>query len=184
MPPTRTFRLSGRARKSVLLLHIVSAAAWFGVDLALGILIVTALVTSDLATAGMALQAVDMFAVWPMFAASLVCLGTGVVLGLGSKYGLLRYKWVVVKFVINLGMSTLIYFALRPGVGDAATLGERMLAGEQLSAPADLLGPVIVAPTLLLTAFLLSVFKPWGRTRIGRRADEPRSRRPKVPAGV
>lgn len=165
-----TLRLTGRTRKSVLVLHIVSAAAWFGIDLAMGIVLVTAMVTDDPQVAGTALQAADLFAIWPIFTASLLSLGTGVLLGIGGKYGLLRYKWVVVKLGINLAMSTLIYFSLRPGVESAATLGQRLLDGESVDLPVDMLYPVIVAPTLLLIAFLLSTFKPWGRTPRGRRA--------------
>lgn len=161
-------RLSGRARRSFLVLHILSGAAWFGIDLALGILVVTALVTDDPQTAGTALQAIELFAICPMFGASLVCLASGVVLGLGSKYGLLRYWWVAVKLAINVLMSALIVVALRPGIGEAASIGARLMAGDGTAAvPSGLLFPVVVAPTLLLTAYLLSVFKPWGR--IGRR---------------
>lgn len=165
-PAARSFRLSGRARKTVLVTHIISGGMWFGIDLALGILAVTAMVTDDRGTAGMALQAIDLFAIWPMFGASLVCLASGVLLGLGSKYGLLRYWWVAVKLGINVAMSTLIYFALRPGVTEAATVGERMSAGDATAQiPEDLIFPVIVAPTLLLIAYLLSTFKPWGLIR-------------------
>lgn len=161
-------RLSGRARKSFLVLHILSGAAWFGIDLALGILAVTALVTDDAQTAGTALQSLELFAIWPMFGASLVCLASGAVLGLGSKYGLLRYWWVAAKLAINVLMSTLIVVALRPGIGEAASIGARLAAGDATAQlPTDLLFPVVVAPSLLLTAYLLSVFKPWGR--IGRR---------------
>lgn len=163
---TKAFRLTGRARKTWLVTHIIAGGMWFGIDLALGILAVTAMVTDDRATAGMALQAIDLFAIWPMLGASLVCLGTGVVLGLGSKYGLLRYWWVAVKFGINVAMSTLIFFSLRPGVTEAATVGERMSAGDATAQiPENLIFPVIVAPTLLLVAYLLSTFKPWGRIR-------------------
>lgn len=159
-------RLSGRARKSVLLLHIVAAAAWLGIDLALGILVTTALLTDDAVVAGVSLQAVPLFAIWPMFGASLLCIVTGTVLGLGSKYGVLRYWWVVVKGVINVLMTVLIVAALRPDVDDAAAIGRRMVAGDPTAeAPSDLLAPVIVAPSLLLAAYLLSVFKPWGRIR-------------------
>jgi hypothetical protein len=158
-------RLAGRTRKTFLLLHVVSGAAWFGIDLALGILVVTALVVDDPRTAGMALQAVELFAIWPMFGASLLCLAAGVVLGLGSKYGLLRYWWVATKLALNLLMSTLIVVSLRPGVGEAASIGERLMAGDMtVSVPGDLLFPVVVAPSMLLTAYLLSIFKPWGRT--------------------
>ncbi|MGH3432813.1 MAG: hypothetical protein ACRDQB_08270 [Thermocrispum sp.] len=186
MTASTRFRLTGRTRKTFLVLHIITAAAWFGIDLALGILIVTAMLTSDPQTAGMALQVVDLFAIWPMFVASLLCLGTGVVLGLGSKYGLIRYKWVTVKLGINVAMSVLIFFSLRPGVGAAATIGERLMAGD-LSAqvPEGLIYPVVVAPTLLLIAYFLSTFKPWGRTPAGReRPAEPRAPRTRTPVGV
>ena len=56
----RARRLGGRTRKAFLSLHVVSGAAWFGIDLALGILVVTSLVAGDPRTAGMAVQAVEL----------------------------------------------------------------------------------------------------------------------------
>ncbi len=163
---TTTRKLGGRARKAVLLVHVLSAAAWLGIDLALGILVVVSLSTSDVNTAGVAIQAIDIFAIWPMLGASVVCMISGVVLGVGSKYGLVRYWWVTTKLVLNVGMSLLIAFALRPGVAEAARIGERMMAGDPAAViPSGLLYPVVVAPTLLLVAYVLSVFKPWGRIR-------------------
>src|SRR4051794_16853137 len=159
-------RLGGRARKAFLVLHIVSGSAWFGIDLALGILVVTALTAGDPHTAGMAIPTGELFAIWPMFAASLLCLTTGAVLGLGGKYGLGRVWWGAAKLVMNVLMSTLIVVALRPGVGEAADIGERLMAGDTTTpVPSGLLFPVMVAPSMLLTAYLLSVFKPWGRIR-------------------
>lgn len=168
---TTTRKLGGRARKAVLFVHVLSAAAWLGIDLALGILAVTALSTSDADTAGIAVRAIDMFAIWPMFGASVVCMISGAVLGVGSRYGLVRYWWVAIKLVMNVGMSLLIAFSLRPGVAEAARMGERMMAGDPTAAiPSGLIHPVVVAPTLLLFAYILSVFKPWGRIR---RSAEP-----------
>ncbi len=163
---TTTRKLSGRARKAVLLVHVLSAAAWLGIDLALGILVVVALSTEDVNTAGIAVLAIDLFAIWPMLGASIVCMISGVVLGVGSKYGLVRYWWVATKLVMNVGMSLLIAFSLRPGVVEAARIGARMMAGDPSAVlPPDLMYPVVVAPTLLLFAYVLSVFKPWGRIR-------------------
>ena len=114
----------------------------------------------------MAVQAVDLFAIWPMFVASLVCLISGAVLGVGSKYGLVKYWWVAVKLAFNVIMSILILFSLRPGVAEAARIGARMVAGDPTAAvSAHMLGPVVVAPTMLLISYVLSVFKPWGRVR-------------------
>ena len=163
---TTTRKLSGRARKAVLLVHVLSAAAWLGIDLALGILVVVALSTEDVDTAGIAVQAIDLFAIWPMLGASIVCMISGMVLGVGSKYGIVRYWWVAIKLVMNVGMSLLIAFSLRPGVVEAARIGERMMAGDPSAVlPPDLMYPVVVAPALLLFAYVLSVFKPWGRIR-------------------
>jgi uncharacterized membrane protein len=159
-------KLSGRARKGMLLVHILSAAAWLGIDLALGILVVVALSTEDTSTAATAIQAIDLFAIWPMFGASVVCMISGAVLGLGSKYGLVRYWWVAIKLFMNVGMSLLIAFSLRPGVREAAEVGKRMMAGDPTAViSSDIMHPVVVAPTLLLFAYILSVFKPWGRIR-------------------
>src|SRR5688500_3084883 len=99
---TTTRKLSGRARKALLLVHVLSAAAWLGIDLALGILVVVALSTKDVDTAGIAVQAIDLFAIWPMLGASIVCMISGMVLGVGSKYGIVRYWWVAIKLVMNV----------------------------------------------------------------------------------
>lgn len=149
--------LEARARKCALVAHIVAVGAWIGIDAVLGVLTVTALVTGDPAVRATSLQALPLFAVWPMLTAALLALATGVVLGLGTKYGLLRYWWVAAKLAVTVLMAVLILVALRPAVGEAAR-EQRIL-----------LYPVVVAPALLLFAVVLSVFKPWGRIRTGRR---------------
>ncbi|RNL86057.1 hypothetical protein EFW17_05835 [Halostreptopolyspora alba] len=168
-------RLGSRTRKGVLTAHIVAAGAWIGIDATLGILVVTGLSTEDPRVAATSFQALRLFAVWPMFVVSVLCLVTGVVLGLGTKYGLLRYWWVVAKLAINLLFSALIVFALRPDIELAADYGRQLAAGEPaLPEPTVLVAPVVVAPTLLLVATLLAVFKPWGRIRPSTRPPRER----------
>jgi hypothetical protein len=145
--------LKPRARKWYLVAHIVSAGAWIGIDAVLGILVCTALISDDAAVVATSLQALPLFAVWPMLIAALLTLATGVVLGLGTRYGLVRYWWVAAKLTVNVLMALLILVALRPGIDEAA------------AHPEGLLYPVVVAPSLLLFAGVLSVFKPWGRIR-------------------
>lgn len=144
----RPYRLAGATRKTVLVTHFLSAGAWLGIDIALVTLVVTALTSANDA----ALEVAGLVAIWPMFTASLVCLATGVLLGIGSKYGLIRYWWIVAKLAINIAFSILIVSGLR------ITLGNPFEADT-----GSLLGPAIVAPTLLVTAYILSTFKPWGR---------------------
>jgi hypothetical protein len=159
-------RLSGRTRKAVLLLHVLAAGSWFGLDVAMAVLVFTAVGTDSDATRGFTLQALGLLTVWPMLAAAVLSLVTGVVLGLGSKYGLVRYWWVLLKLALNLVLATLVVTALRVGVDDAVEAGRAYAAGLSEEWPArSLLFPPIVSPIALLVAFVLSFFKPWGRVR-------------------
>lgn len=163
------WRLGGRPRKTVLVLHILSAGIWVGIDLVVGVLVLTGWLTDDDAVKGVAYQALGMFAVWPMLVAGLVCLISGVLLGVGSKYGLLRYWWVAVKLVTNVVLCLLVVLALRPGLADVVEHGRALSSGR----PSDLdvsflFFPPAVSLTALGFATVLSVFKPWGR--IGDRA--------------
>ena len=170
-PVARPWRLGARLRKAVLLLHIASAGAWLGIDVVMGVLVFTALLTDSARTQAVAYQALEMFAVWPLLAAGLLCLATGVLLGLGSRYGLVRFWWVAVKLVLNVVLTGLVLLALRPGVAEAAERGRELLAGGAPAlAPGDLVFPPVVSTSALLFAMVLSVFKPWGRIR-GRRGE-------------
>ncbi|WP_020495705.1 hypothetical protein [Sciscionella marina] len=163
---TRPWRLGRRTRKAVLVTHIVSVGAWIGMDVVLAILVFTAMFTSDPHTLGVSYQALSLFAVWPLFIAGFICLLSGVALGLGTKYGLIRYWWVAVKLVLNLLLTGLVLIALRPTVIQANEQGAELINGTRTTAPVtDLIYPPIVSPLALLFAVIIAVYKPWGRTR-------------------
>lgn len=164
------WRLGKRSRKGVLVVHLVSAGAWMGIDVVIAILVFTALVTNDAHTAAVCYQALELFAIWPLFVTGLVCLASGLTLGLGTKYGLLRYWWVAVKLVINIVFVALVPLSLRPSVTAAAGYGRQLTPEEPVVfAVNDLIFPPIVSPIGLLIAVLLAVYKPWGRIRkVGR----------------
>jgi hypothetical protein len=81
-----TWRLGGRARKTVLVLHILAAGTWFGLDVAMAVLVFTAIFTESAEVRAHTLQSLRLVTVWPMFSAAMLSLITGVILGLGSKY--------------------------------------------------------------------------------------------------
>jgi hypothetical protein len=152
--------------QGLLVVHIVSAGAWIGIDVVMGVFVFSALLADDDNTKALSYRALELFAVWPLLTAGLVCLASGVVLGLGTKYGLLRYWWAAIKLVLNIVLTALVLVALRPEVTKAAEQGWRFAAGEPASlAVGNLIFPPIVSPTALLIAFVLAVFKPWGRIR-------------------
>jgi hypothetical protein len=164
--PASKVRLGRRARRGVLTVHILSAGAWIGIDVVLGVLVFTAMLTSSPDTEALCYRVLELFAVWPLIAAGVATLLSGVVLGLGTNFGLVRYWWVAVKLVLNVMLVTLVIFALRPGLSEAAAYGETLAAGG--TARVDVGGlafPPIVSGIALVTATVLSVFKPWGRIR-------------------
>ncbi|GIH15382.1 hypothetical protein Raf01_35540 [Rugosimonospora africana] len=155
----------------MLVAHIAAAGAWIGIDVAMAVLIFTSLIRHDDATVALCYQVVGLVAVWPLFIAGLVCLASGLVLGMGSRYGLLRYWWVATKLALNLLLTGLVLLALRPGLAELGRVGRQLATGAPVDAALHgMLYPPIVSPIALLVALVLAVFKPWGRIRRGREA--------------
>ncbi|WP_163510727.1 hypothetical protein [Fodinicola acaciae] len=162
-------QLPRAARKSVLLLHIFASVGWMGMDLAFFALVLTGLTTSSGTLAASCFLALTVAVPLGVGALSLLMVGTGVLLGLGTKWGLVRYWWVASKLAIGLLLVTLVYVALIPGVGElaatpVAATGDAVRAVIGSSAQ-SLLYPPIVSFSLLGFSAVLSVFKPWGRLR-------------------
>jgi len=166
------WQLLRRWRQSVLVLHLMSAAAWFGVDVVVAVLVVTGWFADDLALRSLAYRGLANFVTVPMLVSALVCLATGVVLGLATKWGLVRYWWVVVKLGLNLVLCTLIIVVLQPGMPEVDAYGQELLAGVPDPAVVrNLFFPPAVSLITLTFAVVLAVMKPWGRLRRGRRLD-------------
>jgi hypothetical protein len=162
----RPWRLGGKTRKGVLVLHIASAGAWVGIDVVMAFVTFTALLTDAPDTRALCYLVLERFIVWPLVVTGVVCLLTGLLLGLGSKYGLVRFWWVAVKLVLNLLLTALALVSLRPGVAELGEAGRQLAAGgPDTVSVGDMIYPPIVSPTMLLFAMVLSVYKPWGRIR-------------------
>jgi hypothetical protein len=152
-------------RKLWLVLHLLSAAAWIGIDVIVAVLVAVGRFGGNPALRGLAYEALGTFVVWPMLTSGLICLLTGLVLGWYSKWGLLRYWWVAVKLGLNLALCTLILVALQPGMAEVRDYGVALAAGlPSVIDTGNLVFPPIVSLTALSFATVLSVYKPWGRT--------------------
>jgi len=162
------WRLNPRVRKTTLVVHLVSAGAWIGIDVIVATLVAAGWFSDDPSVRGAAYQALGLFVVWPMLVTGLSTLASGLVLGLGSKWGLVRYWWVAVKLGLNLALCALIVVLLRPGLAEVREHGLSVSAGGPGTVDvADLFFPPAVSLSALTLATVLAVFKPWGRTRSG-----------------
>ena len=163
---TPAWRLGRVGRKAALLVHVVSGGVWIGVDVIVAVLVLTGRFADSPSTRGLAYRALASFVVWPMLTAGLVCLASGLLLGLGSKYGLVRYWWVLVKLVLNVLLCTLVLVALQPGMDEVAAYGVALESGGTADLDvANLYFPPLVSLCTLAFASWLGVFKPWGRVR-------------------
>jgi uncharacterized membrane protein len=162
----RRINLGRRTHKAILLVHIMSAGAWIGIDVVMAVLVFTAWFTDDVKNEVICYQALELFAVWPLLTTGVLSLLTGILLGFGTKYGLVRYWWLFVKLALNLILTALVVASLRFGVADLAEYGRQLAAGTPtVERTSDMLYPPIVSPTALTIAFILSIYKPWGRIR-------------------
>ena len=167
-------RLSPTLRKGLLTAHIVTAVSWIGVDIVLLVLALTALTSTDPSTVAASYVAIGAFAIVLLVPAGVLTLVTGLLLGAGTRWGIVRYWWLTVKLVITVVLTTLVILLLRPRVAEVAGRAEQAgaagLSRDQLG-PVDLIFPPGVSIVALLVATALAVYKPWGKTPFARRAS-------------
>jgi hypothetical protein len=147
-------RLRGRTRRVVLYLHVLTSVGWFGVAAWVAFAFVVAGVGHDPVRAESLGRAIEL-APWLSVPLGLGSAATGVVLGLGTRYGLVRYWWVVAK--IAIAAAVVVTDALLTG-----RMAHLLVTTDQ--GPGALIGPAVPHLVVLGVATWLSVFKPGGRT--------------------
>ncbi|MFI8202688.1 DUF2269 family protein [Streptomyces sp. NPDC085937] len=175
-------KLDRPARRALLVVHVVASAGWLGLSAGLLALGLAANTTGSAATVEAAVRAMKLFADWLLLPVAVLTLVSGLVLSLGTPWGLARHRWVWTKFWLTLATTTATAFALRPGVNDAVAA---VSAGHALPDGGDVLMGPIVSLSAYVFMTVISVLKPWGLTRRGRRLREAaRGPRPAAPARV
>ena len=149
--------LSSPIRRTVLTVHIVASVGLLGDVAAVLAVNLRAAATGDPAFATAAYDLLGMFSLLFGIPLSLVSLGTGVILGLGSKWGVLRHVWVASKLVLLLSVILVGAFVIGPAT-------EAMHDGEG-GRETILIGAATYDVLALTLATTLSVFKPRGRLR-------------------
>ena len=158
-PAAAGFRLRGRAHRTALWAHILTSAAWFGVAVMVAFCGLAATVTDD-AGLSHALYRTMETAPWLSIPVGLTAIVSGVVLSLGTRFGLVRHWWVVAKIVIAAVVVVTDALLVGRVARHAALVGH---------ASAPLRGSTIAHVVVLGVAIWLSVFKPRGLTPYGRR---------------
>ena len=137
-------------------MHIVASVALLGTCAAMVAIDVRAATTPDRALAASSYELLTMFSLLFGIPLSFTSLLSRLALGLGSKWGVLRYRWVTAKLVLNLSVIVVGALVLGPqttAMADGSGGSENVLI---LASAYDVLA--------LCLATCLSVYKP-GRAR-------------------
>ncbi|MGP3924356.1 DUF2269 domain-containing protein [Streptomyces sp. 8N616] len=158
------------ARRAFLVVHVSASVGWLGLTAALLVLGITAVSTPDPATTEAAYRSMKIFGDWLIVPVSLLSLFSGLVLSLGTPWGLARHRWVYTKFWLTLAATIASTVALRSSIDHAAAA---VASGQPVGSVAT---DLVIAPSVATATYLfvtaISVLKPWGLTRRARRARD------------
>jgi hypothetical protein len=163
-------------RRLALIAHVVTSVGWFGAVVAFLVLAVAGLLGEDTQRLRGAYVGMDLIGWSVIVPLSLASLLTGLILSLGTEWGVFRHYWVSIKLVINVLASgvLLLHMVIVHQVAEAAS--RSTWTGDELRGiRTRLIGDAAAAAIVLLVATALSVLKPRGLTGRGRRLRRERA---------
>ncbi len=173
-----------RLRKLALAVHLTCSVGWLGAVAAYLVLDITVATSQDAQVVRGTWMAMDLIVSSAIVPLAFVSLVTGLVMSLGTKWGLFRHWWVVVSLVLTilailvLQMEAGLISRMAGIAADSTTSDEALLA--LLPTLVHSVGGLVV----LLLIQVLNVYKPQGLTPYGwRKQQEERDRR-RLPTAV
>lgn len=165
------------ARKFVLAIHLTTSVGWLGAVIAYVPLDLTVAASNDPATVRSAWTAMSLIATPILVPLALASLFTGVLISVGTRWGLARHWWVIVSLVLTV--LAVVVLLIERGVisASAAIATAPTTTPERLLALPPTLPHSIGGLVILLVVQWLNVYKPQGLTPYGwRKQEEDRSR--------
>jgi membrane-bound metal-dependent hydrolase YbcI (DUF457 family) len=164
-------------RKFALAVHLTVSIGWLGAVGAYMVLDVaasTSEVAQTLRAAYLGMDLTARYAIVPLAFASLL---TGIVMALGTKWGLFRHYWVLISLLITIFATAVLLAETRTISYLADIAADPATSGEDLRALGGTLVHSVGGTMVLLVILVLNVYKPQGMTRYGRRNQRERPSR-------
>jgi hypothetical protein len=167
--------MTPRLRKFALTAHIIFSVGWLGAVIAYLALAIGGLTSQDAQMVGAAYLSMEFVGWFVIVPFSLAALSIGLVQSLGTQWGLFRYYWILVKFLLTTGATIILLLHMKTvsrmsGIAAEAILSSADFRALRIQLAVHAAGGLLV----LLAATTLSVYKPWGMTPYGRRKQHER----------
>jgi hypothetical protein len=155
-------------RKLMLSAHVISSVGWLGAVVAFLALAAIGVTNQDAPTVRgvyLVMQPTAWYVLVPLAFASLL---TGIVMSLGTTWGLFRHYWVLVKFGLTVFATIILLIYMRTFGFMASVAADPAADLDAVRNPSPVLHAAL-ALLVLLVSTLLAVYKPQGVTPYGRR---------------
>jgi len=168
--------MSPDVRKFALAVHLTVSVGWIGAVGAYIVLDVATATSQDaqvLRAAYLGMASIARYVIVPLALASLL---TGLVMALGTRWGLFRYWWVLISLLLTL-FATVVLLLETPTIDALAiAAADPAASGEDLHALGSTLVHSVGGTVALLVILVLNVYKPSGMTSYGWRKQEEERR--------
>ena len=157
-------------RKLTLTVHLSCSVGWIGAVvayLALGVAAVTSKNAETVRAAWIAMELTGWFVIVPLALAALL---TGLIMALGTAWGLFRYYWVLITLILTI-FATVVLLLHMPTVSSLTDMARAADADDLRRLGGDLFHPGL-GLVVLLAIMVLNVYKPRGLTRYGWRKQQ------------
>jgi NADH:ubiquinone oxidoreductase subunit 6 (subunit J) len=173
-------------RKFALTIHLISSVGWIGAVMAYLALGIAAVRSSDAQTVRAAWTAMELAGWWVTIPLAIAALLTGLVMSLGTHWGLFRHYWVLISLLLTV-LCTVVLVLHMPTVSAMASRARQVEGADLRALGGDLFHPG-VGLVVLLAITVLNIYKPAGVTPYGwreqRRALQHHQARQEMRAGV
>lgn len=163
--------MTPRLRKLTLTAHVTFSVGWLGAVVAYLAPAIVGLTSSDLHVIRSCHLVMAMMGWYVLVPLALGALLTGLIQSLFTEWGLVRHYWIATKLALSLVGVVILFAHMRGSVSRLAGMTPEALATANSGhLKVHLVVHAVGGLVILLVATTLSIFKPWGKTRFGKRA--------------
>ena len=164
--------MSPGLRKFALAVHLTVSIGWIGAVagyMALDFAVATSEETQTLRAAYLGMELIARYVIVPLAFASLF---TGLVMSLGTKWGLFRHYWVLISLLLTMIATVVLLSETRTINHFAGVAAAPTTTSDDLRALGSTLFHSVGGTVVLLVILVLNLYKPQGVTPYGWRKQQ------------